>query len=39
MFFCGTGIAGYKYTADLTHVIVDDADTLVIGMAHLTSFM
>ena len=31
MFFCGTGIAGYKYTADLTHVIVDDADTLVIG--------
>lgn len=26
MFFCGTGIAGYKYTADLTHVIVDDAD-------------
>ena len=29
MFFCGTGIAGYKYTADLTHVIVDDADTLV----------
>ena len=30
MFFCGTGIAGYKYTADLTHVIVDDSDTLVI---------